>query len=69
MVFNRQGEAVGILRLHESQDRRTVLQVVGRRFELVDGGRCRPGDAAGRLVVIGLPGSLEDLRWPGTVTP
>lgn len=61
--------AKGVLRLREAPDRRTVLQVVGRRFELVDAGPWQPGDTAGQLVVIGLPGSLQDLRWPGTVTP
>jgi Ni2+-binding GTPase involved in maturation of urease and hydrogenase len=60
--------AKGILRLHESPDRRTVLQVVGRRFELVDAGPWQPEDSSGRLVVIGLPGSLEDLKWPGAAT-
>jgi len=57
--------AKGILQLSDAPDRQTALQVVGRRSEFVDAGPIPPGDFAGRLVVIGLPGSLDDLRWPG----
>lgn len=52
----------GILQLREAPERRTIFQLVGRRWSL------KPGDPWGgeqprtQLVLIGLPGSVDDNR-------
>ncbi|MFZ5670025.1 MAG: CobW family GTP-binding protein [Pseudomonadota bacterium] len=43
----------GVLRTEAAPDRRTILQVVGKRVELRDGGRWDEGMIASRIVAIG----------------
>ncbi len=50
--------AKGILRLAESPDTRSVVHLVGKRWEIDPAGAWHPGESS-RLVFIGLPGSID----------
>lgn len=54
--------AKGLLHLREDPASRYVLQVVGRRFSVLPDRPWRDDPPASQLVVIGLPGSVDE-RW------
>lgn len=52
--------AKGILRLREAPERRTVFQLVSRRWSLKPGEPWRSEQPRTQLVLIGLPGSIDE---------
>lgn len=54
--------AKGVLCLQEDPNQRFVFQLVGRRWSLKPGGDWSDAQPASRLVMIGLPGSI-DANW------
>ena len=60
--------AKGVLALDDAPDRETILQVVGRRCELIQGRPWRGEDPSSRLVVIGIRGTLDREALRGRIS-
>jgi G3E family GTPase len=59
--------AKGILRLHEDARHRYVLQLVGRRYSIVPHLPWDDEEPCSRIVVIGLPGSVDERELDATM--